>query len=179
MDVNSYRKLSPGVLEYLVNYMFLPPNIPQEDGFWFDHKKILLKVVAYALAQFKGCARANWFSVTDEVIDMVQNLENMLDLDGIINEERPGHALCQSPGTTSSGGRITINLKVRREEEEVGSCYSHCRPYTAQHTDHVVLCLRRAAIWPLFSNLNYLLLFTYSPWSQSRLSHFEGFVHAR
>jgi hypothetical protein len=68
----------------------------------------LLKVVADALAQFKGCAPADWFSVTDEVIDMVQNLENMLDLDGIINEERLGHALKD----------LCVQGKVIREESE-------------------------------------------------------------
>lgn len=93
MNLDSHEKLPAEVLEYLINHIFLPPNVPQEDDYRFEYENILLKVVTDALIQFKTCVTNDWFSVMDSVIDMVKNLQKIVEVKGIIHEERLRDAL--------------------------------------------------------------------------------------
>jgi hypothetical protein len=75
-------------LEYLINHVFLPPKVPQEDDYNADYERLLLKVVLDALTIFKRHIPTDWLSATESVMHMVKDLENMLDNHGFINEKQ-------------------------------------------------------------------------------------------
>lgn len=75
-----------GALEYLINHVFLPPNVPQQDDYDSDHEHILLKIVSNALLGFKSHVADEWHNVIDSIIGMVENLQKVLGSDGLINK---------------------------------------------------------------------------------------------
>ncbi|KAF7592066.1 hypothetical protein BBP40_000732 [Aspergillus hancockii] len=95
-------------LEYLINHVFLPPKVPQEDDYNSDHEKLLLKVVLDALTIFKRHVPTEWLSTIDLVIDMVQNIKSMLDDKGFMNEEGLRESL---QGLSVTGGTLLLHIR--------------------------------------------------------------------
>ncbi|KAE8351981.1 hypothetical protein BDV28DRAFT_149490 [Aspergillus coremiiformis] len=102
MSLVAPGKLSVEAIEYLVNHIFLPPKVPQEEDYKADYEKAMLKVVVAALKVFKSHAATDWHSTTDSVIQMVQDLDSILYADGFVNKDqlhRSLKGLCVKDGT--------------------------------------------------------------------------------
>ncbi|KAJ9225449.1 hypothetical protein DTO169C6_2182 [Paecilomyces variotii] len=97
-----------GALEYLINHVFLPPNVPQQDDYDSDHEHILLKIVSNALLGFKSHVADEWHNVIDSIIGMVENLQKVLGSDGLINK---AHLLDTLKKLSVEGGTLLLHIR--------------------------------------------------------------------
>ncbi|OGM45290.1 hypothetical protein ABOM_006397 [Aspergillus bombycis] len=104
------RKLPIGVLEYLINHVFLPPRVPQQDDNDPSHERALVKVVIDALREFKCYVTTEWHSTTDLVIAMVQNLQSLLETNGFMSQEQ---LLASLKRLCTDGGVLLLHIRAQ------------------------------------------------------------------
>ncbi|PIG82695.1 hypothetical protein AARAC_010891 [Aspergillus arachidicola] len=111
---NADERLLIGALEYLINHVFLPLKVPQQDDHDPDHERFLVGFVLTALKEFKCYIATEWHSTTDLVVAMVRNLENMLDPAGCMDPEQLLSSL-ESLCTDGQALRGVLLLHIRAQ----------------------------------------------------------------
>ncbi|OTA55802.1 hypothetical protein K449DRAFT_468641 [Hypoxylon sp. EC38] len=67
-------KLSSNEISYIINHVFLPPQLPQQDDYKVEYEESLLNAVTHALSEFKEYGPDDVTSVVDSVIASIQTL---------------------------------------------------------------------------------------------------------
>ncbi|KAJ0418503.1 hypothetical protein BJY00DRAFT_314871 [Aspergillus carlsbadensis] len=99
--------LPPEARLYLLNHVFLPPELPQEDDYDATHESILLDTAVDALHQFEALVSEHHRESVDPVTKMVVLLRSTRGSDGQVNELRLKHALAT---LNSSGNVLPIHI---------------------------------------------------------------------
>ncbi|KAI1100553.1 hypothetical protein F4804DRAFT_348467 [Jackrogersella minutella] len=71
--------ISPESLRYIVNHVFLPPQLPQADDYKVEHEEALLESVLRTLSSFKNHVQDYQAAVVEMAIDSLQTLHHSQD----------------------------------------------------------------------------------------------------
>jgi hypothetical protein len=88
---------------YLLNHVFLPPQLPQEDDYDAAYESVLLVTVGDALDQFKALVSKQHRDIVDAVTKMVTLLRWTRGPNGEVNED----SLRQALETLGTSGECT------------------------------------------------------------------------
>ncbi|KAI1411964.1 hypothetical protein F5Y13DRAFT_200276 [Hypoxylon sp. FL1857] len=74
VNQEKHLKLSKEEIYYIVNHVFLPPRLPQQDDYKVEHEDNLLKAVIQVLAKFKEHVQDDVAGVVDLITVSIQTL---------------------------------------------------------------------------------------------------------
>jgi len=84
------KMLPLGVVTYLINHIFLPPKLPQEDDLSFEYESAMLDTVIDCLSKFKG--HIGGYNIdAAAAAAMMFNLRDVRDnhsISGAVNEKK-------------------------------------------------------------------------------------------
>ncbi|KAI1804470.1 hypothetical protein F4811DRAFT_552846 [Daldinia bambusicola] len=73
-NLREHAKLSRGEVDYIINHVFLPPQLPHEDDYKVKHEETLLKIVIEALSVFRGYVEGQEANAVDLAITTMRHL---------------------------------------------------------------------------------------------------------
>lgn len=82
----SVYELSPDAAAYLINHVFLPPKLPQEDDYQPHLDIALLQSTISALSAFRDCVSNDRHASINAAIKMFLNMRKV-HFDGDVNEK--------------------------------------------------------------------------------------------
>lgn len=80
------KEIDPETLQYIVNHVFLPPQLPQASNENLDHETGLINVVLDAAKAFNALLPDD--DVCKSIISMVTDLSELRDNSSSINEAK-------------------------------------------------------------------------------------------
>ncbi|KAE9371942.1 hypothetical protein N431DRAFT_456702 [Stipitochalara longipes BDJ] len=156
MSGTSNKKLPLGVVTYLINHVFLPPKLPQEDDVNFEYESTMLDVTIDCLSKFKGHMGDHSSSI-DAAVAMIANLKNARDphlISGAVNEKKFRDVL---GNLCSQGGSIPLHLQAQNCGVLISKegSYIHFEAFELSPLNEAVITtkgrLRRSFPGPAFS----------------------------
>ncbi|KAK2765376.1 hypothetical protein FQN54_008222 [Arachnomyces sp. PD_36] len=98
-------------LVYILNHVFLPPKLPQEDDENLEGSKALLEELLTALVEFRRFSAAQELTLWSACAKMVRNIDELRNGSGGLSTERLGEALNRMTcgGMFSSGDLSTVS----------------------------------------------------------------------
>lgn len=96
MDATSPQELSGDEIQYAIQHVFLPPNLPQsgDDPQSVAHETMLLAIVEGALRDFSSCVDPGVKDAIDAAYHGIHLLRNLRDRCGFANEGKLRNAFC-------------------------------------------------------------------------------------
>ncbi|KAI1464850.1 uncharacterized protein F4812DRAFT_440689 [Daldinia caldariorum] len=73
-NLGEHAKLSREEVRYIINHVFLPPQLPHGDDYKVQHEETLLKIVIEALSMFRGYVEGHETDAVDLAITTMQHL---------------------------------------------------------------------------------------------------------
>lgn len=98
---------------YLVNHIFLPPQLPKKSDYQPKHEEILLNNILESVESFQRLAPADQQNAVDAVATMLRGMRALHSCVGGVGYVMDHHALAEtingfdSPGRPSSWRRIS------------------------------------------------------------------------
>jgi len=96
MDTTSHQEEAGGEIEYAIQHVFLPPNLPQsgDDPQAVAHETMLLVIVSDTLQRFSSFVNSGAKDAIDAAHCAIRRLCDMRDNCGFINEGKLRDAFC-------------------------------------------------------------------------------------
>jgi hypothetical protein len=109
MGGTSSKVLPPGAATYLINHIFLPPNLPQADDVSMEHEVLMLEVTIDRLSKFKGHMLEH-SAIIDAAIAMITTLRDVRDSlsTGAVDEKKLRDGLAE----LCKEGEIVFEIEV-------------------------------------------------------------------
>ena len=79
--------LDLGAVKYMINHMFLPPELPQSNDFTVSYETVLIDTTIAALWKFKGHQPDDQSLTIDSIIGLMKNIKDV-HISGSISEAR-------------------------------------------------------------------------------------------
>jgi hypothetical protein len=80
--------MDPSAISYIIDHVFLPPKLPQEDDYNANYERRLVSCVRDALKSFEALAGSEALSAVTFVTNTITNLLNIRNEDGTLSQDK-------------------------------------------------------------------------------------------
>ncbi|KAF8851671.1 hypothetical protein BDZ45DRAFT_140606 [Acephala macrosclerotiorum] len=101
--------LDLGAVQYMINHIFLPPELPSSNDFNVSYESALIDTTIAALWKFRGHQPDGQSLTIDSIIGLMNNMKNV-HTSGSINEDRLGTAL---KVLSERGGTLPLHVRAQ------------------------------------------------------------------
>jgi hypothetical protein len=117
MNGEELSKMSARGIQYVVENVFLPPNLPQngDDTNIVSHEASMLAIVAEALRAFSTATQASDRAAISRAAEAIQRFRKIINIDGSLNEDK----LCEGFYDLYKNGTLSNQRKGKKKSEDL------------------------------------------------------------